>query len=322
VLDDFQSYEKIQHPEDLVRSIIAYAFEQVINSAREEYKQQPDRLIVLINSENLDGQLAVHVQQINENAVDSVVSRFEIVDQSGRAKGRGSLYGAPFTIDVTAVSTSLLKKPKKYGKGRPALKPIRHNINEAALYKIQQYDGDTICLFMAINLSFRKVTLRQQRFSDYTQHIQRQRNDAIALMTSIGAPLNKPEYCVEDWGEQIVNHYNNISAPKTFKLFAFSDIGFYKPYYHTETNLYDHALTIFYKDNHFDTIINIKKFFKVRNYCFSCMKPYYKKDEHSKKCKLHCLNCCTVFTTGPCKQQHGYDQKCDECFKKFINVYV
>jgi hypothetical protein len=130
-----------------------------------EHGQEPDRLVVLINSINLERTIVMHVQDINDDAVPSILHQFEIVDQSGTAQGRGSLYGAPISVDITAHSHEPLKKKtnktskkKKYGSGKRRLHPVGHTIDRNALIVVAD-TNDTWCLFHAVDVLMARATM-------------------------------------------------------------------------------------------------------------------------------------------------------------------
>jgi hypothetical protein len=190
--------EGVAHPESIVREILQYTIQHAIEKAREK-NQEPDRLIILVNSVQIETPIAVHVQQLNENSVDTVLSRFEIVDQSARLKGRGSLYGYPFTVDVTAISHHLLRKynkeqqqqeqqpQKKKGRGRK-IRPILHNINQKSLFFIN--NEDNLCLFRAINILRARAIFDLKEFQIYNVNHEEQLKDIMDLLNTLNIPNN------------------------------------------------------------------------------------------------------------------------------------
>ena len=316
--------EGVEHPEALLEEIVQYAVDGALRVARQQ-NQHPDRLIVLIDSPLLDSSIAVHIQDLNENAVESIVRRFEVVNQSNRAKDRGSLYGAPFSVDVTALSHQQLKNappPKKMGRGRPPRLAAQHNIDPNALITIKNTDGN-LCLFRAVNILRARETMGPVAFYCYLDDQEAQKNDVAALMKRLAIPY-APAYCLEDYGKVLVQHLNMEYTPKRFKIFGFTDSGRYKPYYQSSTdNQFDVAVCIYYHDNHFAPIKNINTFFKSRNYCLACCKPYDKQLEHNNQCVIRCNKCCTVDASRcPCPPDDVvYEQKCEDCHKTFTNRF-
>ena len=61
-------------------------------------------------------------------------------------------------------------------------------------------------------------------------------------------------------------------------------------------------LCIYHNVSEFHTISNIRTFFGVKEYCFSCLMPYDRKSNH--KCGALCLNCRRV------GQKIGIDHLC------------
>jgi hypothetical protein len=327
----FVDLENAAKPADVVKEIIQLTIDEAIGYARRE-GQQPDRLIVVIHSENLDTPITVHLQKINANSVDSVVNRFEIVDQSNRKKGQGSLYGAPVIVDVSTMSHNLLKinrvgkngktKKKKLeftGSGR-RLKPVRHNINRLGIIAINN-DADNFCLIRALLMTFKRATLSKQRFHAYKRNQNRQTSDVRNLMITLAIPLGRTSYSLEEFGQPIVDYFNQQHPNRHFKIFSFSDFGMYKFYYSSEENGFVTPLCLFYDstDEHFDAVSSVCALFDVHCYCFSCMKPYKDKHRHSMKCSIRCMNCATVDTLiGRCKPDITYEpRRCDGCEKLF-----
>jgi hypothetical protein len=321
--------EKVKNPEKVVRRTIEYSFDEVTRAAREE-GQDPDRLVVLINSENLETSIAVHVQALNNNSVDSVLARFEIVEQSGRNKGRSSLYGSPFTIDVTALSHKQLKQQhgRKRGKltggrgGGRRLKPIRHRINEGGLIKIQNVDN--LCLFRAINMLYRRTIMSCHQFKNYKRNAVRQFDDVLHLMNATNIPPYAAAYSLEDYGQRIVDYYNGLHYDKIFKIFGFGDVGFYKPYYQTNAERFNSPICVYYREDtpqpHFDAISNVATFFKSKYFCFSCCSTYSMKHKHNIRCKIRCQLCCVVDPMrGPCEAEANFEENCAGCGKIFKN---
>jgi hypothetical protein len=293
-----------------------------------ENGQQPDRLVVMINSINLESIIIMHIQQINDDAVPSILHQFEIVDQSGTAQGRGSLYGAPISVDITAHSQEVLKKKvkksprkKKCGSGKRRIQPVLHNINPNALIELNNIDN--LCLFNSIDVLRARATMVQQRFSDYlVDNVSRTAN-VRAMLHQLNIPENLEEYSLEEYGEAVEGYINQKHPGKGFKLFGFDDTGFYKPYYSTSTELFKNPISVYLNDGHFNAICRINVFFGVRKYCFSCAKPYSNLNTHNNHCAILCKNCQSVDTTRSCSIPSipEFEESCQECCKTFKNRY-
>lgn len=100
-----------------------------------------------------------------------------------------------------------------------------------------------------------------------------------------------------------------------------------RPVYYNEKNIKKKFLYILHRDDHFDALLKIKSFFKVKFFCEPCQKIYYHSGDH--KCEFTCKACgqygceefdvqqckCKIETRNKtCKQRHLESR----CFKKKI----
>jgi hypothetical protein len=213
------------------------------------------------------------------------------------------------------------KKPRRRrGAGKKRLRPIEHSIKDVGLIKIHNPD-DNLCLFYALNILKARAVLQQQRFSEYLYDHVLQRNDVLALLNVLKIPKKEEFYELEEWGEAVEDHYNQKYPQKKFKVFGFSESGFYKPYFKTSNNEdFVTPLSVFHKDEHFDAIKSIRSFLGCLNYCFSCEKPCRYGLEHRMSCKMHCINCAQIDTNRSCAvEDPGFDRTCNGCHKNFKN---
>jgi hypothetical protein len=133
-------------------------------------------------------------------------------------------------------------------------------------------------------------------------------------------PQKEPYYDLEEWGEAIEDHYNSIYPEKKFKIFGFSQSGFYRPYFTTNTQDFLTPLCVYFKDEHFDAVKSINVFLGCRNYCFSCEKPCRQGSEHTISCKIRCINCTNIDTNRECMTADpGFQKICNGCHKVFTN---
>ena len=88
---------------------------------------------------------------------------------------------------------------------------------------------------------------------------------------------------------------------------------------HTERRKYTVALYYtFEKGNgHFDAILDIAKFFRVRNYCIDCECSYDEAATHRMKCAARCPGCTNMGWQYPCVAQQGYQKLCPSCNRTF-----
>lgn len=312
----FKNLEESENPEDVLTEILEYALQTGIEYAKSKGKIT-DRLQVVISSENLRSDIGLTIQKLNENSIDTIKNRFIDVDQSNRLRELGSLYGAPFLIDLTMLpARGTIFPPKKKMKGGKKTKNCVHNIDMDAIYDLRS-NNDGYCLFRAIELLRRHEEMTRQRFHEYYQNDLQQTNDVIHLMEELNIPLNQDGYDVETYAP-IIQEYYNTKFPNIFKIFFFGDVGYYEPFFTTEAAEFTTPLCIYYTDNHFIPIRNLNTFFSIRNYCFYCHKPYDRDVRHNIQCKSRCKLCCVV-GHGACTIVVDYERWCDGCHKTFTN---
>jgi hypothetical protein len=138
-----------------------------------------------------------------------------------------------------------------------------------------------------------------------------------------------------------LSKHTTTLSPGQFRIFAFDDVGHFKPFFKSDVENYVHALCVYHhrdyevvdheefsrhlqedknpRDGHYDAIKTLSSFFGAESYCLSCEKPYDNASSHTAQCKSRCMNCTQVGPTFPCKPQYGYNLKCDTCNKTFYN---
>lgn len=314
----FSKLEEVADPEIELSKIITFSVDNAIKYGTEK-GTNVHRFVLVISSVNLMTDIKMTIQQINANTINVIKNSFTSVDMSNRKKDLGSLYGAPFVMDITVLPSrgTIFPKKKTLGGKRKIRKECLHNIDIDSLYQVNNNTEDSYCLFRAIELLRKRNELTKQRFHDYCQNGRRQSEDVIELLTECGIPLNQQSYDPETFAQAVQDYYNRIT-PGEYKLFFFSDVGYYEPFFKTQTNDFETPLCIYFSNGHFSAIRNLRLFFSIRNYCFDCEKPYDRESTHAMKCKARCIYCCAV-GHGTCDEEEAYERWCDGCHKTFKN---
>ncbi|KAL3122076.1 hypothetical protein niasHT_009369 [Heterodera trifolii] len=185
-------------PEEILRNLFTMCLNYAAEGA-ESMKLLADHFIFLLTSKHLDYEVAVHFKKLDNTATERILTRFEIVDQSNKAKERPSLLEEPFVIDITAIE-SKCAKPKMAGKGRNDFN-IDYRIAEGATYEL--LNNDNLCLFRSFEMLRMKFILAQQRFSEYKRDERKQLEGVYALCRGCDIDVNQPFYSIEEYGERI-----------------------------------------------------------------------------------------------------------------------
>ena len=315
----FVKLEECEDPESELSKIFNFSVKESSKYAREN-GTSPERMLVVVSSANMESDIKLTIQKINENSLYSIKNSFIEVNQSNEKKGRPSLYGAPFKVDITVLPAkgTIFEPNKHIGRGQKKVqRDVRHNIDLDAIYDCGNIE-DNYCLFRAIELLRRKEQMAHQRFSDYRRNNQRQTLDILQLLGELNIPIGLDGYDVETYAP-LLQAYYDLMFPGKFAIFFFSDVGQYKPFFKTRGCDFEIPLCIYYANGHFTAIRRISTFFSIRKYCFHCEKPYSRDAEHAMNCTARCMMCCVV-GNGKCVEVDGYEKYCDNCYKTFKNT--
>ncbi|KAL3098705.1 hypothetical protein niasHS_000821 [Heterodera schachtii] len=185
-------------PEEILRNLFTMCLNYAAEGA-ESMKLSADHFIFLLTSKHLDYEVAVHFKKIDNTATERILTRFEMVDQSNKAKERPSLLEEPFVIDITAIE-SKCAKPKMAGKGRNDFN-VDYRIADGATFALQ--NNDNLCLFRAFEMLRMKCVLPRQRFSEYKRDERKQLEGVHALGRGCNIDMHLPFYSIEEYGEKI-----------------------------------------------------------------------------------------------------------------------
>jgi hypothetical protein len=245
-----------EYPENALKKLFKMAFKAAQKGAAEN-GIKADQFMVGISSPILDFDLRGRYHRIDNNTIESLFHRFEIIDQSNKRKddGRDSITTAPFTVDITAIQTKGRKRKHAGGCGKRRLRPFFHNINTGALIQINNLDN--FCLFRAAELSRVKGTLDAAEFRHYKLSDRKQQHDLLNLLSNINANLFLEKYSIEDYGQKIQAYYER-EWPGIYKVFAFKGTGCIKPFWKAECNNWRIPVVIYFHEDeeHFDGVGN------------------------------------------------------------------
>ena len=319
---NIESLKNVEDPEYALFALFEHSIFDAIKSSN-EMGYNPDKIGINISSVNLDPDINVSFSRLTANTVPSIYNFFLHIEQS-KTKEQ-SLYGAPFSIEITLSDSSKLSKDKRtLGKGR-SIPLVLHNIDPKKLIKVDN-PNNSYCLFIALELTRMYVydykainEISHQHFSNVTKKQNRQEFLATELMRKAGIPLNLEEYDAETFCPMIEQYWQKL-YPDTFKIFIFDKYGSYRPIYQSDIKKYKCEIVLYHSGDHFDGVKCMKNFFnKCPYYCFWCLSPYDRPLKHQARCKARCFNCTRMGHDFPCPKQDFY-KECDECHKEFHNI--
>uniref|UniRef100_A0A914HQY4 Uncharacterized protein n=1 Tax=Globodera rostochiensis TaxID=31243 RepID=A0A914HQY4_GLORO len=230
------------YPEDVLKALFSMCLAYAVKGA-EGMKIVADHFIFLLSARHLDYEIALHFKKIDNTTAETILTRFEMVDQSNKSKERPSICEESFIIDVTAIDSGG-KRKKLAGKGRPKEFNINYNIYQGATFELT--NNDNLCLFRAFEFLRMKFVLPQQRFSEYKRDEVWQLNNVMALCRTCGISRRQQFYSVEEYGARIQAFYEQLH-PGMFRLFCFETSGKMKPSWKSDVEDYQHELCVLFR---------------------------------------------------------------------------
>lgn len=316
-----KSLENCEEPE----AVLLHCFQRAVNEARENARKDnlsPDTVGVTVISKELDYDMWTPIRQYNEDTVNAVLHRFEYMNTYKENK----LIESPFSVEVTCFDTNQLEMHVQenpqvtlegHGRKRSACNLI-HNTFEEGLIRIN--NRDNFCLFHSIETARHHVSERnRKKFQKYRDNAMKQSANVRDLMSKAGIPLNRKKYDAFQYVPKVQEYYDKI-YPHTYRIYVFNKANQYKPVLATGCTKNELPLIIFHEDEEFHTIANIKTFFGIREYCFSCFRPYNTRENHTTKCGTLCMNCRRMGFGYPCETDGNSEIECNDCFKIFKNA--
>lgn len=200
---EFHELHKALFLEDELKAIFLKCLKRADKGARDEMDIQPNHYIVAIQSGQLDYGINSHTKQINEAALEELLTLFEKIDQSNQAKDRESICRALFTVDVMAVQTKQQRRPAKRKLGGAGRIPeFKYNIYPGALFEHPPFP-DGYCLFYALEWCRQKHLLTAKQFFSWKRSERRQAKTVRQVMAACGIAEDLAEYSIMDCGRHI-----------------------------------------------------------------------------------------------------------------------
>nr|CAD2200227.1 unnamed protein product [Meloidogyne enterolobii] len=211
-----------ENPEELLRNIIHDCMTKTVEASR-NHSIEPDRLGALISSQLLDNDIWIPIRRIENDTVDNILNRFQLVSQSKIEKG--SILGQPFTVKIQTLGISSLPKNQSIrGRAPQDNGTDDGQIKSELLIKIA--NPNNLCLFYALEITRKYVTKElgdRRKFNAYMQYSHRQMKDVLDLLKAAKIPHDLPEYDAVEYVPTIVDFWNNQykDAGYKFRVFVF-----------------------------------------------------------------------------------------------------
>uniref|UniRef100_A0A914KZX1 DNA-directed DNA polymerase n=2 Tax=Meloidogyne TaxID=189290 RepID=A0A914KZX1_MELIC len=294
--------------------------DQTVEASRNQ-SIDPDRLGALISSQLLDNDIWIPIRKLENDTIDNILNRFQLVSQSKIEKG--SILGQPFTVKIQTLGISSLPKNQSIRGRAPQDNGTDHGqLKSELLIKIS--NPNNLCLFYALEIT-RKYVVKElehrRNFSRYMQYNDRQLKDVFELLKAAKIPHDLSEYDAVEYVPVVVDFWNNKykDAGYKFKVFVFGRDN-EKPIFKYGNDNFNVQVSILHINNHFDGIRNVGGMFGLgMKYCFTCEKKFRKSKEHDFKCRSRCNLCGRVGSEYPCVAAENFYKKCDDCGKKYLN---
>lgn len=138
-----------------------------------------------------------------------------------------------------------------------------------------------------------------QVFTNIKKNINRQKNIAMDLMYAVRIENNLDSYGV-DFLQRIQEFYDQVLTLRALIYYKLMKLQIYPGLYRivciADTGepvvLWKgpmgrkYEVCILKENDHFDAIKDVSSFFKMRNFCVDCEKPFDKERDHTKSCKV------------------------------------
>ena len=256
-----------------------------------------DKIRFILRSEQLDTPISLPFMTVEQLTTERVYSQLERVIQSNQEFRLNDTV----TIDINHVESPV-------GSGRSKLKRTTYNIDDYLDQKnnvVRIKNNDDLCLARALVVGIAKVDKdpRYNQIKKSDRPVQREK--ALALHRAANVPLGPCglnevalfQQYLSDYQIRVISgdHNNSIIYPP-------QPLG---------TDEKKH-LTLYFHDNHFDTINSIPGFLGHGYFCFRCDKTYDCTTDHL------CTNMCRSCRGFGCDWEND-GIVCNECDRKFKN---
>ena len=256
-----------------------------------------DQVRFILRSEQLETPISIPFMTVERLTTERVYSQLERVIQSNQEFRLNDTV----TIDINHVESPV-------GSGRSKLKRTTYNIDDYLDQKnsvVRIRNNDDLCLSRALVVGIAKVDKdpRYNQIKKSDRPVQREK--ALALHRAANVPLGPCglnevalfQQYLSDYQIRVISgdHNNSIIYPP-------QPLG---------TDEKKH-LTLYFHDNHFDTINSIPGFLGHGYFCFRCDKTYDCTTDHL------CTNMCRSCRGFGCDWEND-GIVCNECDRKFKN---
>ena len=256
-----------------------------------------DQVRFILRSEQLETPISIPFMTVERLTTERVYSQLERVIQSNQEFRLNDTV----TIDINHVESPV-------GSGRSKLKRTTYNIDDYLDQKnsvVRIKNNDDLCLARALVVGIAKVDKdpRYNQIKKSDRPVQREK--ALALHRAANVPLGPCglnevalfQQYLSDYQIRVISgdHNNSIIYPP-------QPLG---------TDEKKH-LTLYFHDNHFDTINSIPGFLGHGYFCFRCDKTYDCTTDHL------CTNMCRSCRGFGCDWEND-GIVCNECDRKFKN---
>ena len=266
---ELNSIESTENPEGILLNAFQYCMDKALEQAQLK-GDNPDRVGIIVRSEVLDYDMWIPIRPMTDDTVPSLLHQFEKMN----TYKNGSLYGAPFEVEISCFDAGRLQKDiNNYGQGRieghgrkiyKNTQNIQLNHIETGLIKIN--NEDSYCLFHAVETArINIIEKNRSRFRTYRLNQRKQNENVRSVMTAAGISLDQRIYDIQTNLPLLQNYYDKI-YPGQFRILVFQKIGCLKPVFCTGADSNVHPLSIYHEGDTFDAIQKITTFFGIRNY--------------------------------------------------------
>jgi hypothetical protein len=144
-----QNVQDAQEPDELLERILNFLIEDAVF----ESPNDPEKFSIIIRSALLEKPIQIPYRTFEQNTPEAIMREFEKVEQSGKRKGRPSLFSEPIHIEIVMGPS----KEEVYeilnsstGSGRRRHSEVVRNIKRSSLIEVKSQPGDEcsrLCLF-------------------------------------------------------------------------------------------------------------------------------------------------------------------------------
>ncbi|KMZ60661.1 hypothetical protein ZOSMA_5828G00010, partial [Zostera marina] len=304
--------------EDILLEICRKSLKSSDDHAKTLHYTPYSRSIAIV-SPNLIDPIFIPYRKLSELTAENVVACFSKLEQSAST---ASLLGAPFYFEVNTLS-------KIVGGANEQ----SNLIYDSASGLMDNFSPDRKCLFRAISVSVAQLiyqgNVNCRRIVTGIANQTSRKSEYLMLFENLATHFKLHDKNPQDFDilyyapliESYLNSLAILSDLGKFRLIVVNsrnikDVWIYpnsEYNYHPKTNIF-----LYYNNFHFQSIIEPKKFFNVRNFCTECRISIKDIHAHSSSCKAKCLSCSRQMLNPPCPK-NSPPIECSKCTMTFFN---